>query len=154
MPDCLTRLILMHHEKNRRWQLVFGEPEDIREVGGPFAERHVFFLPGQLFGVEFWEANEYGTVSWHVMVLRAVTPGERAHVLKQVTPGAEILLDAGGRKRVREALKWLRDLSRNGQTLAALDPDYYRASHYKLKARLKPRDLTAPCGKVRDLLRR
>ncbi len=154
MSRCLTRLILMHQEKTRRWQLVFGEPGVIREVGGPFTERHVFFQPGQLFGVEFWEANEYGTVSWHVMVLRAVAPGERAHVLKQVAPGAEILLDAGGRKKVREALKWLRDLARSGLSLDALDPDYYRASHYKLKARLKPRDPTAPTGKVRDLLRR
>jgi hypothetical protein len=153
MPSNLTRLIVMHQEYKKRHQLVFGGPVLTREVGGPYAERHLFFEPGQLFGLEIWEANDYGTVRWLLLVLRAAEPGERVALLPQVAPGAEILLAAHGRDRVRSARAWLGELAGCGADLVSLPPDYYRASHFKLKARLAPRNLLAPSGKVRDLLK-
>lgn len=153
MERNLTRLVVMYKEKRKRHQLVFGNPVVTREVGGPYFERHLFFEPGQLFGLEIWEANDYGTVRWLILVLRAVAPGERASLIASVTPGAEILLAARGRNSVRSARAWLSSLAGAGADLVLLPPDYYRASHFKLKARLAPRDPQVPSGKVRDLLR-
>ena len=148
-----TRLILMQQERRKRRALLFGAPVLAREIGGPYFERHLFFEPGQLFGLELWEANDFGTVHWLILVLRAVAPGERASLVVSVTPGAEILLAAHGRNKVRSARAWLSGLAEAGADLAALPPDYYRASHFKLKALLSPRDPRVPCGKVRDLVK-
>jgi hypothetical protein len=153
MPRNLTRLIVMHQEDKRRHQLVFGYPVLIREIGGPYCERHLFFEPGQLFGLEIWEANDYGTVRWLLLVLRAAEPGERVALLPQLAPGGEILLAAQGRNRVRSARSWLRSLADCGVDLVSLPLDYYRASHFKLKTRLSPRNPLVPGGKVRDLLK-
>jgi hypothetical protein len=141
----------MHQEYKKRHQLVFGDPVLTREIGGPYCERHLFFEPGQLFGLELWEANDYGTLRWLFLVLRAVEPGEAVSLLASVSPGAEILLAAHGRNKVRSARAWLSHLADSGADPVSLPPDYYRASHFKLKARLAPRDPQVPNGKVRDL---
>lgn len=99
----LTRLIVMQQEYKKRHQLIFGAPVLTREIGGPYCERHHFFEPGQLFGLELWEANEYGTVRWLLLVLKALVPGERGSLLPPLAPGAEVLLAAHGRKQVRRA---------------------------------------------------
>lgn len=149
----LTRLIMLYQEKKKRCALVFGDPVLYREIGGPYFERHAFFAPGQLFAVELWEANRYGTLRWLLLVLRAVGPGERATVLPSVAPGAEILFCVQGRKKVRQGKRWLSSLAEGGTDLSRVDPDYYRASHFKFSVRLAPRDPAVPNGKIRDLLR-
>ena len=143
----------MHQERSKRQTLLFGAPVLAREIGGPYSERHLFFEPGQLFGLELWEANDFGTVRWLALVLRAVAPGERASLVPAVSPGAEVLLAVRGRRKVQLARDWLRCLAGAGVALAEMDPDYYRSSHYKIKARLAPRDPRVPGGKVRRLLK-
>lgn len=144
----------MQQERSKRRELLFGVPVVHREIGGPFFERHLFFAPGQLFGLELWEAHDYGTILWLVLILRAVEPGEWASLVLSVAPGAEILVCARGRDKVRSARAWLGGIVGSGADLASLSPDYYRAAHFQLKARLAPRDPQVPNGKVRDLFRR
>jgi hypothetical protein len=153
MPRNLTRLVVMHQKNKKRHQLVFGYPVLNREIGGPYCERHLFFEPGQLFGLEIWEANDYGTVRWLLLVLRAAAPGEQMALLPQLAPGAEILVAAHGRDKVRRARAWLSELADCGADPVSLPPDYYRASHFKFKAGLAPRNPLVPNGKVRDLFK-
>jgi hypothetical protein len=145
MNPNLTLLILKYEKDRRRHDLLFGDPVSFREECGS-VERHAFFAPGQLFGIEVWEANDYGTISWTIYVLRAVAPGETATPLRQVNPGAEILLSVRGKKKIRRAHAWLRSLSAANQSLSAIDPDW--ASHYRFQIGLAPRDLDRPNGKI------
>ena len=147
MNPNLTRLILKYEKNRRRHELLFGDPVSFREECG-LVERHAYFAPEQVFGIEVWEADDYGTIFWTLYILRAVAPGEVGTPLPQVSPGAEILLSVRGKKKIRRAHAWLRSLAATARSLSAIDPDYYRASHYRFQAGIDPRDLDRPSGKI------
>jgi hypothetical protein len=150
--QCLTRVILRFDENKRRHELLFGIPASFEEICGSL-ERHVFFTPGQVFGLEIWEANDYGTVRWILYILKSLAPGEKGSTLAPVSPGAEILFCVRGAKKVRLAHRWLRSLTDSTRALVSIDPDYYRASHFRFKLSRRPRDPYEPSGKIRDFLR-
>lgn len=152
MAQHLTRVTLKHEEYRHRHELVFGEPVSYQDVCGDM-ERYAFFAPDQLFGLEVWEANDYGTVLWILYIMRAVHPGENGTPTPQVSPGAEILLAVRGQKKIRRAHSWLRSLTVANRPLASIDPDYYRASHYRFKLGIEPRDLCKPNGRILQYLK-
>lgn len=145
----------MRREK-RRVMLFFGTPVTLKKVdekeGGTRTE--AFFRPGSVFALEIWEANEWGTIKWHLYVLRAVAAFEKLNRIPEVLPGAQILFAAKGERQVREAKTWLRDLVEKGVDPAHLDPDYYRSAWSKMRVNLKPRSFGRPHGKVLSFLKR
>lgn len=153
--DSLTEVQLLFEEKSRNAKLLFGTPfnsEDICFSAG-VSRRNVYFKPGNLFALELWAANGYGTAFWMIYILRSVWSGERANRIPQVTPGAEILLSARGKGRVLRALAWLERLQTDVEDPAALAPEYFMTAHYSLKNGLEPRAPHEPYGAVLAYLR-
>src|SRR3546814_18874783 len=65
--------------------------------------RCAVFLPGAMFCRIRWQANDYGTIRWQLMVMQACTPLDAAQRIPGVQPGARLLLHAEiGRASCRE----------------------------------------------------
>ncbi len=54
------------------------------------------FAPGAVFAFIRWAANDYGTISSQIDIVRAVTRGEAYSTLPHVDLGGEILLHLHG----------------------------------------------------------
>ncbi|MDD2462822.1 MAG: DUF2840 domain-containing protein [Desulfobulbus sp.] len=153
--DFLTKAKLEFVETKRTVKLLFGAPVETEDLGfsAQSSKRTVYFKPGSQFALELWAANDYGTAFWMVYVLRAVWPGEPAHRVPQVEPGAEILLSARGKSRVKKVIAWLDRLHQELVDPCELNPEYFQAAHYSLKNGLEPRAPYEPHGPVHVYLR-
>ncbi|NVN91825.1 MAG: DUF2840 domain-containing protein [Desulfuromonadales bacterium] len=153
--EYLTKIHLHFDEKKRNSKLLFGTPAVTENIS--FTERssrkNVFFKPDNLLALELWVANDHGTLLWMIYIVRTVWPGEKAHKVPFVEPGAEILLHARGKGRTSRALQWLRRLQKIEADLSRLSPDYYRIAHYYLKNNIEPRKPNEPHGPVLDFLK-
>src|SRR3546814_2781179 len=67
--------------------------------------RCAVFLPGAMFCRIRWQANDYGTIRWQLMVMQACTPLDAAQRIPGVQPGARLLLHAEGENQVRAVLE-------------------------------------------------
>lgn len=154
--DFLTKVFLQYEENKQTAKLLFGTPTASEDLG--FSEKtsrkFVYFKPDSLFALELWSANDYGTVVWLIYILRAVWPGETANKVPRVEPGAEILLHARGKGRVRKVLHWLGRLQNEVQDLSELSPEYFQAAHYSLKNGMEPRPPFEPYGPVLEYVKR
>ena len=151
----LTKVHIFFEEKKNTSKLVFGDPDASENIH--YAERkssrEIYFKPNSIFALELWTANEHGTTEWRIYILRSVWPGEKATRIPCVTPGAEILLYARGKSRVRNVLAWLRRLQKAKTDFQSLPADYYRQSHFYIKNNLEPEQPGEPYGAVLDYLR-
>ena len=95
-PLLLTEVEL-EYRSNRRYRLLFGAPFDViaMDQPAPPGGRIAFFRPGDRFGLALWEANDFGTTSWRVLVCRALAAKEIGSRVPQVKPGAHVLLEIG-----------------------------------------------------------
>jgi hypothetical protein len=112
--------VQLEYRSNRRYRLLFGAPFDIVDMDQPRPPggRIAFFAPDARFGLALWEANDFGTTAWRVLVCRALRAGETGARVPQVQPGAAVLLDVAGATRARAALRWLRPYVDAGDALA------------------------------------
>jgi hypothetical protein len=110
----------LEYRSNRRYRLLFGAPFDViaMDQPAPPGGRVAFFRPGDRFGLALWEANDFGTVAWRVLVCRALRSDEPGSRVPQVKPGAQVLLDVEGATRAKAALYWLRPYIEAGDALA------------------------------------
>ncbi|TQN07285.1 uncharacterized protein DUF2840 [Acidovorax temperans] len=69
----LTRVALAYIEPRFKLYLRFGEPARTHQLDR--WRRCAVFLPGAMLGRIRWQANDYGTVRWQLMVMQACTPG-------------------------------------------------------------------------------
>lgn len=68
----LTRVSLAYIEPRFKLYLRFGEP--VRTLRLDRWRRCAVFLPRAMFCRVRWEANDYGTIRWQLMVMQAATP--------------------------------------------------------------------------------
>jgi len=66
--------------------------------------RVVGFRPGAIFAFVRWTANDYGTITSRIDVVRAVSPGEPYTTLPFVRPGGDILLHIESWPKVSQVL--------------------------------------------------
>ena len=66
--------------------------------------RIVSFRPGAIFAFVRWSANDYGTVSSRIDIVRAIGPDEPFTTLPFVRPGGDILLSIEGWPKVSQVL--------------------------------------------------
>ena len=102
----LTRVSLAYIEQRIDIYLRFGEPA--RTIRLDRWRRVAVFLPGAMFCRIRWQANDYGTVRWQLMVMQACTPLDAAQRIPGVLPGARLLLQQVLRL-LREILEQLLD---------------------------------------------
>ncbi|HCF3726943.1 TPA: DUF2840 domain-containing protein [Pseudomonas aeruginosa] len=130
----LTRVSLAYVEQRIDLYLRFGEPA--RTLRLDRWRRVAVFLPGAMFCRIRWQANDYGTTRWQLMVMQACTPLDAAQRIPGVLPRARLLLQAEGESAVRAVLAQIDAIEAQGIAPAATSPAYWRTLGNRLAARL------------------
>jgi len=130
----LTRVSLAHLEARIDIYLRFGEPA--RTIRLDRWRRVAVFLPGAMFCRIRWQANDYGTVRWQLVVMQACTPLDAAQRIPGVLPGAHLLLHAEGEPAVRAVLAQIDAIEAQGIAPADVSPAYWHMLGNRLAARL------------------
>ncbi len=136
----LTRVSLAYVEQRIKLYLRFGEPA--RTVRLDRWRRVAVFLPGAVFCRIHWQANDYGTIRWQLMVMQACTPLDTVQRIPGVLPGARLLLHAEGDNTVRAVLERIDAIEGFGIAPAAVSPAYWRTLGNRLAARSPLPDYT------------
>lgn len=135
-----TRVSLVYIEQRINLYLRFGHPA--RTVQLNRWRRCAMFLPNAIFCRIRWEANDYGTTRWQLMVLQACTPLDVRQNIPGVRPGARLLLRAEGEQTVRTVLAQIDAIESRGIDSADVSPTYWRTLGNRLAARLPVPDYT------------
>ncbi|MGQ0701163.1 DUF2840 domain-containing protein [Panacagrimonas sp.] len=137
----LTHVSLAYVEQRINLYLRFGHPA--RTVQLDRWRRCAVFLPTAIFCRIRWEANDYGTTRWQLMVMQACTPLDAAQRIPGVCPGARILLHTEGERQVRAVLEKIDVIEVLGFDPADVSPAYWRTLGNRLAARLPLPDYSA-----------
>ncbi len=137
----LTRVALAYIEARFKLYLRFGEPA--RTLRLDDWRRCAVFLPGAMFCRIRWQANDYGTIRWQLMVMQACTPLDAAQRIPGVQPGARLLLHAEGDTNVRAVLERIDGIEALGIAAIDVSPAYWRTLGNRLAARLALPEYTA-----------
>ncbi|HCZ9325324.1 TPA: DUF2840 domain-containing protein [Pseudomonas aeruginosa] len=137
----LTRVSLAYIEPRFKLYLRFGEPA--RTLRLDHWRRCAVFLPGAMFCRIRWQANDYGTVRWQLMVMQAGTPLDDVQRIPGVRPGARLLLHAEGENAVRAVLERIDGIEAQGIAAIDVSPAYWRMLGNRLAARLALPEYTA-----------
>ncbi|HHG5007290.1 TPA: DUF2840 domain-containing protein [Pseudomonas aeruginosa] len=137
----LTRVSLAYIEPRFKLYLRFGEPA--RTLRLDHWRRCAVFLPGAMFCRIRWQANDYGTVRWQLMVMQAGTPLDDVQRIPGVRPGARLLLHAEGENAVRAVLERIDGIEAQGIAAIDVSPAYWRTLGNRLAARLALPEYTA-----------
>ena len=137
----LTRVSLAFLEHRFKLYLRFGEPA--RTLRLDRWRSLAVFMPNAVFCRIRWQANDYGTVRWQLMVMQACTPLDAAQRIPGVQPGARLLLHAEGDNQVRAVLERIDAIEALGIAPVAVSPAYWRTLGNRLAARLPLPEYTA-----------
>jgi hypothetical protein len=137
----LTRVSLAYIEARFKLYLRFGEPA--RTLRLDDWRRCAVFLPGAMFCRIRWQANDYGTIRWQLMVMQTCTPLDAAQRIPGVQPGARLLLHAEGDANVRAVLERIDAIEALGIAAIDVSPAYWRTLGNRLAARLALPEYTA-----------
>lgn len=134
MSENLTAVILSYRKNRHNHRLLFGTPR--LHIRRGWRLKLAAFTPGDVFGYERWQADKYGTQDWSIRVCRAVENGA-VSVVPGILPGAEILLEARGKTRVKRCFHALDELKSSGVSLAEWPDFRWRILHNKLLVPLR-----------------
>lgn len=137
----LTSVNLHSIQDRRNYRIVFGHPSLIvNDPAGTEAESWSvwFFDPSNIFCLDLFDRDLYGSTHWSVYVLQAARPGETITPVPQVTPGAKVLLEAHGKKRAQEALRELKEIQERVDP-TTLPPGRFLLTDFRLKADTRTR---------------
>ena len=149
--DDLTLVDLIWIEQRTEHWIRFGRQAHDRIVDR--RRRIVGFAPGAVFAFVRWAANDYGTVSSRIDIVRAVRPGAAHTTLPSVRPGGDILLSVSGWPKVEQVLRAIDAVEAAGIDPCDVAPDHWRHLHNRIAAGLAPRGYT-PARHRAWLLRR
>ena len=90
-----------------------------------------------------WQANDYGTIRWQLMVMQACTPLDAAQRIPGVQPGARLLLHTEGDANVRAVLERIDGIEAQGIAVIDVSPAYWRTLGNRLAARSPLPEYTA-----------
>ncbi|MBZ0106773.1 MAG: DUF2840 domain-containing protein [Sulfuricella denitrificans] len=130
-PTCVS---LAYVEQRFKLYLRFGEP--VRTLQLDRWRRCAVLLPGAMFCRIRWQANDYGTVRWQLMVMQASTPLDAVQRIPGVRPGARLLLHAEGEPAVRAVLERIDAIEALGIATIDVSPAYWHTLGNRLAARL------------------
>ncbi|WP_047304646.1 DUF2840 domain-containing protein [Pseudomonas fluorescens] len=137
----LTRVALAYIEARFKLYLRFGEPA--RTLRLDDWRRCAVFLPGAMLCRIRWQANDYGTIRWQLMVMQTATPLDAVQRIPGVQPGARLLLHAEGDANVRAVLERIDGIEALGIAAIDVSPAYWRTLANRLAARLALPEYTA-----------
>lgn len=130
-----TQVITLYDERRGNLRLLFGDPVETRklEERKGYTKTLNIFEEGQLFALDCWLKNDYGTRSWRVLVCKCARAGERVYTVPLVRPGALILFDVTGQARAKKALAAFRDIEKT-RPLASLTEGEFEVLSTKINA--------------------
>lgn len=137
----LTRVSLIHAPQRIQVYLRFGDPTRITRLD-PMRLIAVF-VPGAIFCRVRQQANDYGTISWQMMVMQACTQRDAVQRIAGVLPGARLLLHTNSKHAVRVVLSLIDAIEAQGIDPTAVAPAYWRMLNNRLDARLSTPVYTA-----------
>ncbi|HIB3370813.1 DUF2840 domain-containing protein [Klebsiella oxytoca] len=137
----LTRVALAYIEPRFKLYLRFGEPARTLQLDR--WRRCAVFLPNAMLCRIRWQANDYGTIRWQLMVMQTCMPLDAAQRIPGVQPGARLLLHAEGENAVRAVLERIDAIEAMGIAPVAVSPAYWRTLANRLAARLPLPEYTA-----------
>ena len=137
----LTRVSLAYLEHRFKLYLRFGEPARIVRLDR--WRRCAVFLPGAMFCRIRWQANDYGTTRWQLMVMQTCTPLDAAQRIPGVRPGARLLLHTEGDASVHVVLERIDAIEALGIAAIDVSPAYWRTLGNRLAARSPLPEYTA-----------
>ena len=137
----LTRVALAYIEPRFKLYLRFGDPARI--IRFDRWRRCAVFTPNAVLCRIHWQANDYGTIRWQLMVMQAATPLDATQRIPGVQPGACLLLHAEGDANVRAVLERIDGIEALGIAPAAVSPAYWRTLANRLAARSPLPEYTA-----------
>ena len=137
----LTRVALAYIDQRFNLYLRFGEPARTLQLDR--WRRCAVFLPASVFCRVRWQANDYGTTRWQLMVMQACTPLDAVQRIPGVQPGARLLLHVEGEKKMRAVLARLDAIEALGVAAIDVSPAYWRTLGNRLAARLPLPEYTA-----------
>lgn len=130
----LTRVSLAYIDRRFNLYLRFGEPARTLQLDR--WRRCAMFLPRAVFCRVRWQANDYGTTRWQLMVMQACTPLDAVQRIPGVQPGARLLLHVEGERKVRTVLERTDAIEALGIAAIDVSPAYWRTLGNRLAARL------------------
>ena len=130
--ESLTHVSLAYVAHRLNFYLRFGEPAFL--VQRDRWRRVAAFRPASIFCRIRWEANDYGTVCWQLMVMQACTSLDAAQRIPGVRPGARLLLHAEGARAVQLVLPLIDAVEGQGIAPADVSPSYWRMLGNRLAA--------------------
>jgi hypothetical protein len=113
-----------------------------REIGDRIIDRRrreLSIAPGSIFALVRWTANEFGTATSDVAIMRAVAEGEPYSTTPLVKPGAELLLTTSSWRRVEIVLAAIDAVEAAGVDPCDAAPDHWRHVHNRIAAGMRPR---------------
>lgn len=128
----LTRVALAYIEPRFKLYLRFGDPA--RTIQLDRWRRCAVFMPNAVLCRVRWQANDYGTVRWQLMVMQTATPLDAAQRIPGVQPGAHLLLHAEGDANVRAVLERIDGIEALGIAPVTVSPAYWRTLANRLAA--------------------
>ena len=137
----LTRVSLAFLEHRFKLYLRSGEPA--RTLRLDRWRSLAVFMPNAVFCRIRWQANDYGTIRWQLMVMQACTPLDAAQRIPGVQPGARLLLHAEGANQVRAVLERIDAIEALGIAPIGASPAYWRTLANRLAAYLPLPEYTA-----------
>jgi hypothetical protein len=135
--DGLTHVHLTWIEKRIEHWIRFGRIAKDEIVDR--RRRIVSFRPGAIFAFVRWVANDYGTISSRIDIVRAVAPGEPFTTLPFVRAGGNILLTIEGWPKVQQVLAAIDATEAAGVDPCEASPDHWRHVHNRIAAGHQPR---------------
>ena len=137
----LTRVALAYIDQRFDLYLRFGDPARI--IRFDRWRRCAVFTPNAVLCRIRWQANDYGTIRWQLMVMQACMPMDGAQRISGVQPGARLLLHAEGEQSVRAVLARIDAIEALGITPVGVPPAYWRTLANRLAAHLPLPEYTA-----------
>ena len=137
----LTRVALAYIDQRFDLYLRFGDPARI--IRFDRWRRCAVFTPNAVLCRIRWQANDYGTIRWQLMVMQACMPMDGAQRISGVQPGARLLLHAEGEQSVRAVLARIDAIEALGITPVGVSPAYWRTLANRLAAHLPLPEYTA-----------
>ncbi|HHM6356872.1 MULTISPECIES: DUF2840 domain-containing protein [Pseudomonas] len=137
----MTRVSLAYIESSFKLYLRFGKPARTLQLDR--WRRCAMFMPGAILCRVRWQANDYGTIRWQLMVMQAATPLDAVQRIPGVQPGACLLLHAEGDANVRAVLERIDAIEALGIAAIDVSPAYWRTLGNRLAARLALPEYTA-----------
>jgi hypothetical protein len=104
--------------------------------------RVVSFRPGAIFAFVRWTANDYGTITSRIDIVRAADAGQPYTTLPFVRPGGDILLHVESWPKVSQVLAAIDAVEAAGVDPCDAAADHWRHVHNRIAAGQQPRPYT------------